>query len=55
MQLGINNARKNLLHRMPNTLVTLTLPYLLVTFRLKPFFSGISLGEGPKGSFPEVT
>jgi hypothetical protein len=26
---------------VPITLVTLTLPYLLVTFRLKPFFSGI--------------
>jgi hypothetical protein len=26
---------------VPNTLVTLTHPYLLVTFRLKPFFSGI--------------
>jgi hypothetical protein len=25
----------------PNTLVTLTHPYPLVTFRLKPFFSGI--------------
>jgi hypothetical protein len=26
---------------VPNTLVTLTHPYPLVTFRLKPFFSGI--------------
>jgi hypothetical protein len=26
---------------VPNTLVTLTLLNLLVTFRLKPFFSGI--------------
>ena len=27
--------------RVPDTLVTLTHPYLLVTFRLKPFFCGI--------------
>jgi len=41
MQQGINNSGKNFCPRVPNTLVTLTLPYLLVTFRLKPFFSGI--------------
>ena len=41
MQQGINNPRKNFHPRVPITLVTLTLPYLLVTFRLKPFFSGI--------------
>jgi hypothetical protein len=33
--------RKIFYPRVPNTLVTLTHPYLLVTFRLKPFFSGI--------------
>jgi hypothetical protein len=38
---GLTIARKNLNPRVPITLVTLTLPYLLVTFRLKPFFSGI--------------
>jgi hypothetical protein len=32
---------KNFAPGVPNTLVTLTHPYLLVTFRLKPFFSGI--------------
>jgi len=32
---------KDLYPRVPNTLVTLTHPYLLVTFRLKPFFCGI--------------
>jgi hypothetical protein len=41
MQQGINNPAKNFRSGVPNTLVTLTLPYLLVTFRLKPFFSGI--------------
>ena len=41
MQQGINNPVKNFSPVVPNTLVTLTLPYLLVTFRLKPFFSGI--------------
>ena len=34
-------TEKNLDPRVPNTLVTLTHPYPLVTFRLKPFFSGI--------------
>jgi len=29
--------RKNFCSRVPNTLVTLTHPYHLVTFRLKPF------------------
>jgi len=32
---------KNFFPGSPNTLVTLTHPYPLVTFRLKPFFSGI--------------
>ena len=42
MQQGINNPGKKLLPTpVPITLVTLTLPYLLVTFRLKPFVSGI--------------
>ena len=48
MQQRINNlaekrdkSEKNFYPRVPNTLVTLTHPYLLVTFRLKPFFSGI--------------
>jgi hypothetical protein len=33
--------RKNSIPGVPNTLVTLTHPHLLVTFRLKPFLSGI--------------
>lgn len=37
----LTNPAKNFLPTVPNTLVTLTLPYPLVTFRLKPFFSGI--------------
>jgi len=41
MQQGINNPLKNFDPGVPNTLVTLTHPYPLVTFRLKPFFSGI--------------
>jgi len=42
MQQGINNPCEKLPRPgVPITLVTLTLPYLLVTFRLKPFFSGI--------------
>jgi hypothetical protein len=45
MQQRINNPgeknENNFYPRVPNTLVTLTRPYLLVTFRLKPFFSGI--------------
>lgn len=48
MQQRINNLaeksdknEKNFYSTVPNTLVTLTHPYLLVTFRLKPFFSGI--------------
>jgi hypothetical protein len=45
MQQRINNLAKkndkNLRPTVPNTLVTLTHPYLLVTFRLKPFVSGI--------------
>jgi len=32
---------KNFFPAIPDTLVTLTHPYPLVTFRLKPFFSGI--------------
>ena len=38
---GLTIRAKNFCPRVPITLVTLTLPYLLVTFRLKPFFSGI--------------
>lgn len=41
MQQGINDNLKKLAPRVPITLVTLTLPYLLVTFRLKPFLSDI--------------
>ena len=45
MQQRINSIREKLLKSLyptvPNTLVTLTHPYPLVTFRLKPFFSGI--------------
>jgi hypothetical protein len=36
-------SAKNFYSAVSNTLVTLTLPYPLVTFRLKPFFSDISL------------
>lgn len=38
---GLVPRRKNFYSRVPNTLVTLTHPYWLVTFRLKPFLSGI--------------
>lgn len=41
MQQGIKDNLKKLAPRVLNTLVTLTLPYLLVTFRLKPFLSDI--------------
>jgi hypothetical protein len=37
----LKKSDKNAHPRVLNTLVTLTHPYLLVTFRLKPFFSGI--------------
>ena len=38
---GLTIRAKNFRPGVPITLVTLTLAYLLVTFRLKPFFSGI--------------
>jgi len=38
---GLTLWAKNFSPGVPITLVTLTLPYLLVTLRLKPFFSGI--------------
>jgi len=38
---GLTIRAKNFRPGVPITLVTLTLPYQLVTFRLKPFFSGI--------------
>jgi len=41
MQQGIIRLCQALYPAVRNTLVTLTHPYLLVTFRLKPFFSGI--------------
>ena len=42
MQQGITfQELKNFCSGVPNTLVTLTLPHPLVTFRLKPFLSGI--------------
>ncbi len=41
MQQGINFPAKIFDPAVNNTLVTLTHPYLLVTFRLKPFFSDI--------------
>ncbi len=41
MQQGINIPPKIRSPGGSDTLVTLTHPYLLVTFRLKPFFSGI--------------
>jgi len=34
-------SRRKFCSTVPNTLVTLTQPTALVTFRLKPFFSGI--------------
>ncbi len=37
---GLRKGRK-IVPGVRNTLVTLTLPPSLVTFRLKPFFSGI--------------
>ena len=41
--------------RVLNTLVTLTHPYLLVTFRLKPFHLAALTRGDAKRSFPEVT
>ncbi len=41
MQQGISNRGKKNAPKVSITLVTLTLPYLLVTFRLKPLVSGI--------------
>ncbi len=41
MQQRISSSSEKLSPRVPLTLVTLTHPYPLVTFRLKPFFSGI--------------
>jgi hypothetical protein len=41
MQQWITDPREKISPKVPITLVTLTLPYLLVTFRLKPFVSGI--------------
>ena len=38
---GLMVSDKKLCSRVRNTLVTLTHPYPLVTFRLKPFFCGI--------------
>ena len=38
---GLTKQLKNISSGVPITLVTLTHPYPLVTFRLKPFFSGI--------------
>lgn len=57
MQQRINSREQKLLPRVPNTLVTLTHPYLLVTFRLKPFFFWHLTREGGPigGPFPEVT
>jgi hypothetical protein len=37
----VKKSAKNYFPASPNTLVTLTHSYPLVTFRLKPFFSGI--------------
>jgi hypothetical protein len=41
MQQWTSDPAKKSLPKVPITLVTLTFPYLLVTFRLKPFLSGI--------------
>jgi len=41
MQQGIGAGTQKSAPVVRNTLVTLTEPYPLVTFRLKPFFSGI--------------
>jgi hypothetical protein len=41
MQQAINVGSGKNRSGVRNTLVTLTQSYLLVTFRLKPFFSGI--------------
>jgi hypothetical protein len=42
------NSVKNLNHTPADTHVTLTLPYPLVTFHLKPSFHGISLERGAR-------
>ena len=51
-----NRKGPNLCSRVPNTLVTLTHPYLLVTFRLKPFFfwhlTFCGMGAGRTQSLP---
>jgi hypothetical protein len=56
MQQPIHSAaEKNLCSGVPDTLVTLTHPYLLVTFRLKPFiFRHLTRGTRSR-LFPEVT
>ena len=46
---------KKLCSRVRNTLVTLTHPYPLVTFRLKPFLSRHFTREGTHCAFLEVT
>jgi hypothetical protein len=47
---------KNFCRGAPNTLVTLTHLYPLVTFRLKPFLFWHLTREGMRGGpFPEVT
>jgi hypothetical protein len=53
---GLMLPAKNL-PEVPNTLVTLTLPYRLVTFRLEALrFLAFNVdGEWHAGPFPEVT
>jgi hypothetical protein len=50
---------KDLCSRVPNTLVTLTHSYLLVTFRLKPFLfrhlTRFRYGGTHGSPYPEVT
>ena len=52
---GLMVSDKKLCSRVRNTLVTLTHPYPLVTFRLKPFLSRHFTREGTHCAFPEVT
>ena len=52
---GLMVSDKKLCSRVRNTLVTLTHPYPLVTFRLKPFLSRHFTREGTHCAFLEVT
>ena len=55
MQQSIHNYEKNLFPALPDTLVTLTPSYPLVTFQQKPCFRDILLEKGIVCPFSEVT